>query len=229
MKVIKIILLLAILSLIAAFFIFDLKQYLTLAFIKSEQHLIESHYDSQPLLVLAIFALIYIVYSSLSIPGVVILSIASGAIFGFQIGLIVSSFSFSIGSTFAFLSSRFLFRDFIQARFSDRLKIINDGIEKDGVFYLFSLRMIPIFPYFVFNLLTGLTNIKIWTFYWVTQTGSLAAAIICVNAGTQLAKIESLKDIFTPILLISLALIGVFPLIIKKVIQIFSKEKVSSQ
>lgn len=217
--------LVAIVALISCFFIFDLKQYLTLEYIKSEEANIVAYRIEHPFGSGFLFAFLYIIFTGLSIPGAVMLALASGAIFGLLIGTLISSFAFSLGSTLAFLSSRFLFRDTLQARYSQQLKVINDGLESEGIFYLFTLRMLPILPYFVFNLLTGLTKIKVWTFYWITQLGTLASVIICVHAGTQLAKIESLKDILTPNLILSFALLGVFPLLIKKILQIFKNRQ----
>jgi uncharacterized membrane protein YdjX (TVP38/TMEM64 family) len=136
-------------------------------------------------------------------------------------GAVIVSFASSIGATLAFLAARFLFKDTIQTQFSDHLKDINDGITRDGAYYLFTLRLVPLFPFFVINLLMGLTTLQTRTFYWVSQIGMLAGTLVYVNAGTQLAKITTLSDILSPALVGSFALLGVFPLIAKKIVEYF--------
>ncbi|MEM9056898.1 MAG: FAD-dependent oxidoreductase, partial [Pseudomonadota bacterium] len=148
-------------------------------------------------------------------PGAGILTVAAGAIFGLAVGTVVVSFASSIGATLAFLAARFLFRDSVQKRFKDRLGRINEGMERDGAFYLFSLRLVPLFPFFVINLVAGLTPIRTLTFYWVSQLGMLAGTLVFVNAGTQLGKIEAAGDILSPGLLGAFVLLGVLPLVMR--------------
>ncbi|MGI1671872.1 MAG: FAD-dependent oxidoreductase [Neptuniibacter sp.] len=211
---------------IAAFFVFDLGQYFSLEFIKQNQASFEQYYSENPVQTVAIYFIIYVQVTALSLPGAAIMTLAGGALFGLSTGVIVISFASTIGATLAFLFSRFLLRDWIQQRFSRQLDSINKGIEKEGAFYLFTLRLVPVFPFFVINLGMGLTPIKTWTFYWVSQLGMLAGTIVYVNAGTQLGKLEGLSGILSPALLLSFTLLGLLPLIGKKVIDLLKARKV---
>jgi uncharacterized membrane protein YdjX (TVP38/TMEM64 family) len=213
------VLLAVIAALIAAFFAFDLGRYLSLERLQASKAAIDAYRDAHPLLASAAFLGIYVAVTALSLPGAVILTLAGGAVFGLLWGLVLVSFASSIGATLAFLTSRLLLRDAIQARFGDKLQPINDGIRKDGAFYLFSLRLVPVFPFFVINLVMGLTPIGAWTFYWVSQVGMLAGTIVYVNAGTELGKLESLAGILSPTLIASFVLLGLFPLIARKVVE----------
>lgn len=205
-----------IIAAIAAFFLFDLGQYFTLEQLKARQaELAAFRADHAGVLAMG-YLLIYILVTALSLPGATIMTLAGGAVFGLWQGLLLVSFASSIGATLAFLVARFLLRDWVQNRFRDRLTAINEGIERDGAFYLFSLRLVPLFPFFVINLVMGLTPIKTWTFYWVSQVGMLAGTAVYVNAGTQLAQIDSLGGIVSPSLLVSFALLGLFPLVARK-------------
>lgn len=213
-------------ALIAAFFIFDLGQYLNLDYLKSQQAALDSLYASRPVMVIASFFAIYVAATSLSLPGAVILTLAAGAIFGLFTGTLIVSFASSIGATIAFLVSRFLLRDSLESKFGDKLQTFNDNIDKDGAFYLFTVRLVPVFPFFLVNLVMGLTKIKTGVFYLVSQIGMLAGTVVFVNAGTQLAKIDSLSGILSPKLLFSFVLLGVFPLIAKKIVDIVKARKV---
>jgi dihydrolipoamide dehydrogenase len=173
-----------------------------------------------------VFFVVYVAVTALSLPGAALMTLVAGAIFGLLWGTVIVSFASSIGATLAFLASRFLFRDAIQRRFGDKLRAINQGIEKEGAFYLFTLRLVPAFPFFVINLVMGLTPIPTRTFYWVSQVGMLLGTIVYVNAGTQIGQIESLRGILSPTLLISFALLGVFPLIAKKIVDAIKARKV---
>jgi len=212
--------------LIAAFFAFDLGRYFSLEFFKSQQAAIDGYYHAHPLQTLLVYFALYVAVTALSLPGAAIMTLAGGAIFGLLAGTLVVSFASSIGATLAFLVSRFLLRDWVQARFGDKLKAINEGMAKEGGFYLFTLRLVPIFPFFVINLAMGLTPIATRSFYWVSQVGMLLGTIVYVNAGTQIAKIDSLKGILSPGLLISFALLGVFPLAAKKIVDLVKARKV---
>ncbi|MGH1430079.1 MAG: FAD-dependent oxidoreductase [Neptuniibacter sp.] len=211
---------------IAAFFVFDLGQFLSLEFIKQNQASFEQYYAENPVQTVAIYFIIYVLVTALSLPGAAIMTLAGGALFGLSTGVIVISFASTIGATLAFLFSRFLLRDWIQQRFSRQLDSINKGIEKEGAFYLFTLRLVPVFPFFVINLGMGLTPIKTWTFYWISQLGMFAGTIVYVNAGTQLGKLENLSGILSPGLLLSFTLLGLLPLIGKKVIDLLKARKV---
>jgi dihydrolipoamide dehydrogenase len=222
----RVILLLIFLSCIAAFFYFDLQQFLTLDTLKSKQAEIINYNTVHPAFSILLYGLIYIAVTGLSLPGAAILTLAGGAVFGLLWGTVIVSFASSIGATLAFLAARFLFRDSVENRFGDRLATINQGMEKDGAFYLFTLRLIPIFPFFIINLVMGLTAIKTRTFYWVSQLGMLAGTLVYVNAGTQLGKIDSLSDILSPTLLVSFALLGLFPLLAKALVNRIKSHKV---
>ncbi len=190
---------------------FGLADALTLETLKTRQAEFDALFAARPSVLLGGFFLLYVAVTALSLPGAAILTLAAGALFGLVTGTILVSFASTAGATLAFLSSRYLFRDSIQKRFGARLKPINDGIAKDGAFYLFTLRLVPVFPFFLVNLLMGLTSMKARTFAWVSQVGMLAGTIVYVNAGTELAKIESLSDILSPGLLGSFVLLGLFP------------------
>jgi pyruvate/2-oxoglutarate dehydrogenase complex dihydrolipoamide dehydrogenase (E3) component/uncharacterized membrane protein YdjX (TVP38/TMEM64 family) len=222
----RIVLFIAIAALIAAFFVFDLKQYFSLDFFKQQQAGIEAYYRDHPLQTAAIFFAIYVAVTGLSLPGAAIMTIIAGAIFGLVWGTVIVSFAASIGATLAFLASRFLFRDAIQQKFGDKLAAINRGVEKEGAFYLFALRLVPAFPFFVINLVMGLTPMKPLTFYWVSQLGMLAGTIVYVNAGTQIAQITSLAGLASPALIGSFVLLGLFPIIAKKVLDWLKARKV---
>jgi pyruvate/2-oxoglutarate dehydrogenase complex dihydrolipoamide dehydrogenase (E3) component/uncharacterized membrane protein YdjX (TVP38/TMEM64 family) len=214
----KIALLLVIAVAVGAFFALDLDRYLTFDALKAGQAEFDAWYAARPGLVIWAFFAIYVAVTALSLPGAAVMTIAAGAFFGLGLGTLIVSFASSIGATLAFLVSRFLLRDTVQRRFGERLSTLNAGIEKDGAFYLFTLRLVPIFPFFIINLLMGLTPIKTFTFYWVSQLGMLAGTLVYVNAGTRLAEIDSPAGILSPALLGSFALLGVFPLLAKWVV-----------
>ncbi|TYK67311.1 FAD-dependent oxidoreductase [Colwellia echini] len=213
-------------AVITLFFHFNLNQLLTLEGLKGSMEQFSHWKEQSPLLVIGGFFLLYVVVTALSLPGAAILTLAAGALFGLGEGLLVVSFASSIGATLAFLVSRYLLRDFIQKRFPERLNAIDAGVEKEGGFYLFTLRLVPAFPFFLINLLMGVTSIKSWTFYWVSQVGMLAGTFVFVNAGTQLAQIESLSGILSFNLILSFALLGFFPLISKGILNMFKKRRV---
>lgn len=215
-----------VLAILVAYRWLGLDQYLSLSTLKEHKSEIFGFYQLHPWKVLWGFALIYIVSTALSLPGAVILTLAAGAVFGLWQGLILVSCASSIGATLAFLASRFLLRDFVQSRFSDRLKAINNGIKKEGAFYLFTLRLIPVFPFFLINLVMGLTPIRTITYFFVSQIGMLPGTFVYVNAGTQLGDIDSLKDVLSFEMLLSFSLIGVFPLIAKWLVSFIKAKKV---
>ncbi len=219
MKTSKIVLLVFIAVLVAVFFAFDLQHYLSLESLKSQQTAIASYRQSHPLWAVALYAALYIAVTGLSLPGAAVLTLAGGAVFGVMLGTVIVSFASTIGATLAFLAARFLFRDWVKSRFSARLQSIDDGVRRDGAFYLFTLRLVPVFPFFMINLAMGLTPMKVRTFYWVSQAGMLAGTLVYVNAGTQLAKLDSLSGILSPALLGSFALLGLFPLLAKKIVE----------
>ena len=209
-------LILLIFGLIVGFFVLDLGHYLTLESLKHWQQDFITLKAQSPWLVTGGFFIAYVVSTALSLPGAVILTLAAGALFGLGVGVLLASFASSFGATLAFLASRFVLRDAVQQRFGDKLKAINEGFARDGALYLFTLRLVPVFPFFLINLLLGLTPMKTRTFYWVSQVGMLAGTLVFVNAGTQLAALQSLSGILSPPLLLSFVLLGVFPMIAKK-------------
>lgn len=221
----KLLLLAVIIILISSYFVFGLNDYFNLDYFKSQQLKIENYYQANAFQTGLIFFVIYVAVTALSLPGAAIMTLVGGAIFGLTTGTLIISFASSIGATLAFLVSRFLLRDTIQNKFGQQLTAINNGVEKDGTFYLFTLRLVPAFPFFLINLLMGLTPIKTWAFYWVSQIGMLAGTLVYVNAGTQLAKIDSLAGILSPPLVISFVLLGLFPLLAKKLIPFIKKIK----
>ena len=208
-----------ILALAIAFFALDLARFMTLDALKQGQAEFLSLYQAYPVQVLGAYFLAYVVMAALSLPGAAIMTIAAGTFFGLVTGTLLVSFASSIGATLAFLTSRFLLREQVQNRFGDRLETIHRGIERDGAFYLFTLRLVPIFPFFLINLLMGLTRLPTRTFYWVSQVGMLAGTAVYVNAGTQLGRIHSVGDIMSPALLASFVLLGMFPLVARVVLE----------
>jgi uncharacterized membrane protein YdjX (TVP38/TMEM64 family) len=168
---------------------------------------------------------IYILVTSLSLPGAAVMTLAGGALFGLVVGTVVVSFSSTIGATLACFAARFILRDWIQKKFGDKLKTVNEGVEKEGALYLFTVRLIPVFPFWLINLVMGLTSMPLKTFYWVSQVGMLAGTIVYVNAGKELGKIDSLSGILSPTLILSFVLLGLFPIITKKLLGIYKKKK----
>ncbi len=203
---------------IGAFFALDLGRFLTLDYLKAQHANLEVLYRLHPLQLLAAYFAVYVAVTALSLPGAAIMTLAGGAIFGFWTGLLVVSFASSLGATLAFLAARYVLKDGVQARFGTRLAEINRGVERDGAFYLFTLRLVPLVPFFVINLLFGLTTMKAGVFYGVSQLGMLAGTAVYVNAGTQLAQLDSLRGILSPTLLGSFVLLGVFPLLAKALV-----------
>ncbi|HQS31512.1 FAD-dependent oxidoreductase [Polaromonas sp.] len=217
---------LTVLMLVMGFFVFDLGRFLSLDYLKQSQATFGEIYARQPLLVAGSYFALYVLVTALSFPGATIMTLAGGAIFGLGWGLLLVSFASSLGATLAFLAARFVLRDTLQARFAQRLDEINRGIDKDGAFYLFTLRLVPLVPFFVINLVMGLTRMKALTFYAVSQLGMLAGTAVFVNAGTQLGKIDSLRGILSPALIGSFVLLGIFPLIARKVVEGIKKRQV---
>ena len=205
-------------ALIVAFLWLDLGRFLSLEYLKSRQADIDAFYRDHPLMVLATYFVAYVAITGLALPGAAIMTLAGGAVFGVLWGTVVVSFASTLGATVAFLVSRFVLRDGIQRRYGDRLKTVNDGVERDGGFYLFTLRLVPAFPFFMVNLVMGLTPMRTLTFAWVSQLGMLPGTVVFVNAGTQLGRIESLQEILSPALIGSLVLLGIFPLLARWIV-----------
>jgi pyruvate/2-oxoglutarate dehydrogenase complex dihydrolipoamide dehydrogenase (E3) component/uncharacterized membrane protein YdjX (TVP38/TMEM64 family) len=216
-------------AVLAGWFVFDLGRYFELQAVKDSQLAIETYRDRHPLLALALYFGLYVVVTALSLPGAALLTLIGGAIFGLLWGTLVVSFASTLGATAAFLSARFLLRDWVSARFGPRLVAIDEGVKREGAFYLFTLRLVPLFPFFLVNLLLGLTAMRTWTFFWVSQLGMLAGTIVYVNAGTQLARIDSLGGVLSPALLASFVVLGVFPLLARRVVAHVQRRQVTAR
>lgn len=204
---------------LAAVFAFDLPQYLNLATLREQRDALLAWTQDHLLLALGIYMAIYIIMAALSVPGAAVLTLAGGALFGVVAGTVAVSFASTIGATLVFLAARFLFRDSVQKRFGNRLEKINAGVEKDGAFYLLALRLVPVFPFWVINLVMALTPIRAWTYYWVSQLGMLPATVVYVNAGTQLAQVDSVGDVLSPGLIGAFVLLGLLPLILRWILR----------
>ena len=207
-------------TLVAVFFAFDLRQYVSLDFFQARHDAIASYVAAAPLASAALFFTIYVAVTGLSLPGAAVLTIIAGALFGVIWGTLLVSFASSIGATLAFLTSRLVLRDWIQRRLGKRLEAVNEGVRNEGAFYLFALRLVPAFPFFVINLAMGLTPMRAFTFYWVSQIGMLPATIVYVYAGTQLGEFKLSWQ-----LLLALALIGIFPLAAKRALHMFKSRR----
>jgi len=225
----KITIVVIIIALIAVFKIFSLQDYLTLSYLKGSREKFALLYAGHRASVIVAYMVIYIVVTTLSLPGAVIMTLAGGALFGLWTGAIVVSFASTIGGTMACFVSRFFLRDWVQKRLGDKLRTVNEGIEKEGPFYLFTLRLIPAFPFWLINLLMGLTKMPLRTFYWISQIGMFPATIVYVNAGRELARIDSLSGILSPGLILSFVLLGVFPIAARKLVAWYKSRKDTSE
>jgi len=224
----KIIVVTLILGAVVLFQTLGLGDYLTLEYLKQQQANFAAIYADHPLLMITGYFFLYVGVTALSLPGAVVMTLAGGGFFGLITGTLVISFASTIGATLACLAARYLFRDWVQQKFGDKLEKFNQGMEKEGGFYLFSLRLVPLFPFFVINLVMGLTSIRMSTYYWVSQLGMLPATIVYVNAGKELAKIESLAGILSPSLIGSFALLGLLPVATKKILGLYASRRAAS-
>jgi uncharacterized membrane protein YdjX (TVP38/TMEM64 family) len=223
----KIIILGVLLLIVGLFFYFDLGRFLSLDYLKQSQARFQQLYEQHRFAVLGAYMLIYVIVTALSLPGAAVMTLAGGGLFGLVAGTVAVSFASTIGATCACLASRFFLRDWVQNKFGAKLKTINEGIEQEGAFYLFSLRLIPVFPFFIINLLMGLTTMPVRTYFWVSQLGMLPATIVYVNAGNELAKIDSLGGILSSSLIASFAVLGLFPLTVKKLMGRYRRSRAS--
>jgi len=221
----RIIIILVVIIVIAVFRIFDLGQYLSLSYIKESQEGFRRLYGEHRIIVISAYMAIYILVTSLSLPGAAVMTLAGGALFGLALGTVLVSFASTIGATLACIVSRFILRDWVQKKAGDKFRTVNEGIEKEGSFYLFTLRLIPVFPFWLINLVMGLTKIPIGRYYWVSQAGMLPGTLVYVNAGKELGKIDSLSGILSPGLIVSFIILGLFPLTAKKLIALYKSKK----
>lgn len=222
----KALLLATVVALFAVFFTFDLSQYLSLEFLQQQKGNLSAYTEQNPLSAAAIYFSIYVAITALSLPAATVVTLAGGAIFGLGQGLLLVSFASTLGATLAFLLARTLLRERVQEKFASKLTAINKGIEQEGAFYLFGLRLVPLFPFFAVNLLMGLTTMRTWQYFVVSQLGMLPGTIVYVNAGTQLGQLDSLAGIASPSLILSFALLGVFPLFAKRLLDFIQARKI---
>lgn len=218
----KALLLVCIAAIVVAFFQLDIKSYLTLDALKQNHELLTTYVAENKMIAILIYIFSYIIFTAINLPGAIFFTLAGGALFGLALGTLLVSFSASIGSTMAFLIARYLLRNRLQSMVGHRLDEINQGIEREGAYYLFTLRLIPLFPFFLINIAMAMTTIRAWTFYWVSQIGMLAGTFVYVNAGTQLASLQSVSDILSFNIVLSFALLGLFPLLAKRLVDFIS-------
>jgi len=204
--------------LIASYFIFDLGQYFSLEYVKASRERFQGLYADHAVLVLGGYFLLYVTVTALSLPAATVLTLIGGALFGLGVGVVIISFASTVGASLAFLMSRYLLQDYVQRRFGDKLVAINRGVEEEGAFYLFTLRLIPVFPFFAINTVMALTPIRLLTYYWVSQLGMFPATVVYVNAGKEIGQIDSLSGLLSPSLIVSFVIIGIFPLVVKKIL-----------
>jgi uncharacterized membrane protein YdjX (TVP38/TMEM64 family) len=212
----KLLIVAAVLIVAVIFYSSGVGDYLTLSYLKSAHTDAVAYVTANPLSASAVFFGLYVLVTALSLPGAALMTVAAGAVFGLIWGLAMVSFASTMGATAAMLISRTLLGDWVQQRFTGQLSSVNEGLQRDGTFYLFSIRMVPLFPFFIVNLVMGLTRISAWQFYWVSQVGMFAGTVVFVFAGTQLAGISSLGDVLSPGLIAALSLLGLFPLLARK-------------
>ena len=214
-----------IIGVIVSFRVFRLGEYFSLSYIRESLNRFELLYADHRIFVIAAYMATYILSTSLSLPGAVVLTLAGGALFGLLAGTVIVSFASTIGATLACLVSRFILRDWVRSRFGEKLETVNKGIEKEGAFYLFTLRLVPVFPFWLINLLMGLTEMPLKTFFWISQIGMLAGTVVYVNAGRELSRIDSLSGIFSPGLVLSFIILGLFPITAKKLLNFYKSRK----
>ncbi|WP_372867802.1 TVP38/TMEM64 family protein, partial [Pseudomonas sp.] len=222
----KLVLMGLILALLGSFFVFDLGQYLNLDTLKAQQAALNAQVASNPWQAAGLFALAYVAVTALSLPGAALMTLLAGALFGLLEGLVLVSFASTMGATLAMLSSRFLLRDWVRERFGQRLAGIDAGVEREGAYYLFALRLVPVFPFFLINLAMGLTRLPARTYWWVSQLGMLPGTLVYVNAGRELGQLESLGGILSPGLLGAFILLGLFPLLARKLLGLVQARRV---
>jgi pyruvate/2-oxoglutarate dehydrogenase complex dihydrolipoamide dehydrogenase (E3) component/uncharacterized membrane protein YdjX (TVP38/TMEM64 family) len=211
---------------VAVFFAAGGHRYFTFEWLKAQQAAIDGWYRANPALTVLVYFVAYVAVTGLSLPGATLLTLAGGAVFGLLWGTVIVSFASSLGATLAFLASRFVLRDWVRSRFGERVRAIDEGLAKDGAFYLFTLRLLPVVPFFLINLALGLSAMRVWTFYWVSQAGMLAGTVVYVNAGTQLARLDSLRGILSWQLVGAFLLLGIFPLVAKRIVDVLKARRV---
>lgn len=208
---------------VTVFVSFDLHRFLTLEYLRSSEVSLRQFQQNHPYTLMWAYFVVYFVVAAFALPGVLVSTVAGGFLFGLVQGTILVSFASTLGATASFLVARYVFRDWIEKKYGDKLHAVNDGIEREGGFYLFSMRLIPLFPYFLINVVMGLSQMKLKTFYWVSQAGMLPVSFVLVNAGKELGKIESLSGIIRPGLIASFVVLGLLPITTRKIISILRR------
>ena len=226
MKTSRIVVLVVVAALIALFFAFDLQQFFTLEYFREQRQAVEAFQRENHVLVVVAFFLLYVVVTALALPAAALLTLVAGALFDLLLGTVLVSFASTIGATLAFLIARYLLRDAVRSRFAKQLAAIDRGVEKDGAFYLFAMRLVPAFPFFAINLAMSVTPLRAWTFYWVSQVGMIFGTVVYVNAGAQLGQLDSISGILSPQMIGSFVLLGLAPLIGKKFLDAYKSRKV---
>jgi uncharacterized membrane protein YdjX (TVP38/TMEM64 family) len=216
-------------ALVIAYFALDLHRFLTLQSLKDAQHWFADMYALRPITVTALFVLTFVTITALTLPGAAVMMLAAGASFGLVWGSVLSTFSSALGATVAMLATRYLFRDAVAAKFSSRLQIIDQGIAKDGVYYLISLRLAPIIPFWIVNWIVGVTRMRAWPFFWSSFVGMFAGTAAYVNAGTQLAQVDSFQSIFSPTVIASLVLLAIVPLALRYGVRYVERRKATTK
>lgn len=216
-------------GLVVAYFVFDASRYLNIASLKDAQHWFDGVYCENPAMITLAFVTIFAAITAVSLPGAAVMMLAAGASFGLIWGTMLSTFASALGATFAMLATRYLFRDAAAMRLGDRLKALDDGVAKDGMYYLVSLRLAPVIPFFVLNWLIGLTHMRVWPFFWTSFVGMLAGTAVYVNAGTQLSAINSFTDIFSPAIIASLMLLAIVPWLLRAVVRYIAQRDKSAR
>lgn len=228
-KILKILVICAIIMLVALFYLFDLGQYFSLDYVKTSQDRFAMVYNAHPVMVIAAYMGIYIMMAALSLPGAAVMTLLGGALFGVVVGTIAISFASTLGATLACIVARFVLHDWVNRKVGKKLHVINAGIEKDGSWYLLTMRLIPVFPFWLINLAIGLTRMPVATFYWVSQVGMLPGTIVYVFAGTQLGRIESLSGILSPGVIVAFVILGLFPIVIKTIVKWYQTKRLSDK
>ncbi|WP_417781331.1 FAD-dependent oxidoreductase [Stutzerimonas xanthomarina] len=222
----KVALIALVLVLLAGFFVFDIGQYLNLDALKAQQAALDVQLEAHPWVAGGVFFSVYVLVTALSLPGAALMTLVGGALFGLLGGTLLASFASTLGATLAMLLSRYLLRDWVQTRFQQRLAKIDQGIEREGASYLFALRLVPVFPFFLINLAMGLTRLPVRRFWWVSQLGMLPGTLVYVNAGRELGQLESLGGIHSPGLIGAFVLLGLLPVLSRRALDWFKARKV---
>jgi uncharacterized membrane protein YdjX (TVP38/TMEM64 family) len=217
------------LLLIGAYFFFDVQRHLTIASLKEAQHWFDAMYVAHPVIVTLLFFLVFVTLTALTLPGAAVMMLAAGASFGLLWGTVISTLASATGATLAMLATRYVFRDAVTEKYAHRMKAIDDGLAKDGLYYLIALRLAPIIPFFILNWLVGLTQVRVWPFFWTSVVGMSAATAAYVNAGTQLNQINSFESIFTIEIIASLVALALLPLLLRWCVRFFERRSVTKQ